>query len=87
MKEFFEKLKAKLVGGGVWILFIIIILVIVVPYVILIVVLRKQGKTLTLTPTISVVEISNNNPVDMNMAADAIANGKSLLEKLNKIKG
>ena len=87
MKEFFGKLKAKLMGGGVWILFIVIVAVVIVPYIAILFMLRKQGKTLTITPTLAIVSIETSDKVDMKLAEDAVSAGKELLDKLNKIKG
>lgn len=85
MKELFDKVKAKLKGLGVWVIFIIVIAVVAIPYIALLITLRKQNKTITLKPTLAVVDIQNSNKVDMDIAKDAIDSGKALLEKLNTI--
>jgi len=65
-----------------WVGIALIFIIIVVPYIALVVVLKRQGKRIELYPEIKVVEITNENPIDINVLSSALAAAQAISKKV-----
>lgn len=78
-----EKFLTILSKGKSWIIAIIVIAIVVVPYIVIFFYLRGKGKTITIKPELSIVDIKNSDEVPTDLISDAVSKGKDILERLD----